>query len=227
MDGKYGYEICKRLFDLFCASAALLILSPLMLVIALLVRLDSPGPALYRAVRAGRYNVPFRMLKFRSMVVGADSMGGLSVGTDDPRVTRVGRFLRRYKLDELPQLLNVLKGEMSLVGPRPEFLQYTQQYKGEELSILSVPVGITDYASVAFIHMEELLGSGDPDRVYEERIRPLKNALRVRYVREQSFWVDLLILFRTLRCLAGVGDWDGLNAKQNHELAGEWHLGRR
>ncbi|HEX8600119.1 MAG TPA: sugar transferase [Chloroflexia bacterium] len=220
MDGKRGYEICKRLFDLFCASIALLILSPMLLAIAILVRLDSPGPALYRAVRAGRYNVPFHMLKFRSMVVGADTMGGLSVGRDDPRVTRIGRFLRKYKLDELPQLLNVLKGEMSLVGPRPEFLQYTQQYKGEELLILDVPVGITDYASVAFMRMEELLGNGDPDRAYEERIRPVKNALRVRYVREQSFWGDLLILFRTVRCL--VGDRDG-----GYEFAGEWHLSRR
>jgi lipopolysaccharide/colanic/teichoic acid biosynthesis glycosyltransferase len=232
MSGKYGYQICKRLFDLVFASIALLILSPLLLVIAILVRLDSPGPVLYGAVRAGRYNVPFRMLKFRSMVVGADSMGGLSVGKNDPRVTRVGRFLRRYKLDELPQLLNVLKGEMSLVGPRPEFLKYAQQYEGEELLILSVPVGITDYASVAFIRMDEWLGNGDPDRVYEEQIRPMKNALRVRYAREQSFWVDLLILFSTLRCLAGVEDWDGPNAKpeceaEPQELAGEWHLSRR
>ncbi|MDQ3706368.1 MAG: sugar transferase [Chloroflexota bacterium] len=220
MDGKRGYEICKRLFDLFCASIALLVLSPLLLAIAILVKLDSPGPVLYRALRAGRYNVPFHMLKFRSMVVGADTMGGLSVGRNDPRVTRVGRFLRKYKLDELPQLLNVLKGEMSLVGPRPEFLQYTQQYEGEELLILAVPVGITDYASVAFMRMEEFLGNGDPDRAYEEQIRPVKNALRVRYAREQSFWGDLVILFRTLRCL--VGDWDG-----GHELAGEWHLSRR
>jgi lipopolysaccharide/colanic/teichoic acid biosynthesis glycosyltransferase len=220
MDGKRGYEICKRLFDLFCASVALLVLSPLLLAIAIIVRLDSPGPVLYRALRAGRYNVPFYMLKFRSMVVGADAMGGLSVGRNDPRVTRVGRFLRKYKLDELPQLLNVLKGEMSLVGPRPEFLQYTQQYEGEELLILAVPVGITDYASVAFMRMEEFLGSGDPDRAYEEQIRPVKNALRVRYVREQSFRGDLVILFRTLRCL--VGDWDG-----GRELAGEWHLSRR
>jgi lipopolysaccharide/colanic/teichoic acid biosynthesis glycosyltransferase len=220
MDRKYSYEICKRLFDLFFASAALLILSPLLLVIALFVRLDSPGPVLYGALRAGRYNVPFRMLKFRSMVVGADSMGGLSVGRNDPRVTRVGRFLRRYKLDELPQLVNVLKGEMSLVGPRPEFLQYAQQYAGDELLILGVPVGITDYASVAFIRMEELLANGDPDRVYEEHIRPVKNALRVRYVREQCFWVDLLILFMTVRCLAG--DWH-----VGYEFAGERHLSRR
>lgn len=232
MNGKHGYQICKRLFDLFFASVALLILSPLLLVIAVLVRLDSPGPVLYGALRAGRYNVPFRMLKFRSMVVGADSMGGLSVGKNDPRVTRVGGFLRRYKLDELPQLLNVLKGEMSLVGPRPEFLKYAQQYEGEELLILNVPVGITDYASVAFIRMDELLGNGDPDSVYEEQIRPMKNALRVRYAQEQSFRVDLLILFSTLRCLAGVGDLDGLNAKpeceaEPHELAGEWHLSRR
>jgi lipopolysaccharide/colanic/teichoic acid biosynthesis glycosyltransferase len=220
MNGKYGYAICKRLFDLFCASAALLILSPFLLAIAILVRIDSPGPVLYGAVRAGRHNVPFRMLKFRSMVVGADCMGGLMVGKNDPRVTRVGRFLRRYKLDELPQLLNVLKGEMSLVGPRPEFIHYSQQYEGEELLILGVPVGITDYASVVFIHMEELLGTGDHDRVYEEHIRPLKNALRMRYVREQSFRVDLLILFRTLRCL--VGAWDG-----GYEFAGEWYLSRR
>lgn len=220
MNGKHGYAICKRLFDISCASTALLILSPLLLIIAILVWIDSPGPVLYGAVRAGRYNVPFRMLKFRSMVAGADCMGGLMVGKHDPRVTRVGRFLRRHKLDELPQLINVVKGEMSLVGPRPEFLHYSRQYEGEELLILGVPVGITDYASVVFLHMEELLGNADHDRAYEEHIRPLKNALRLRYVREQNFRVDLLILFRTMRCLAG--DWDG-----GYECAGEWYLGRR
>jgi len=137
--------------------------------------------------------------------MNAEAIGGPSTGKDDPRVTRVGRFLRRYKLDELPQLLNVLRGEMSIVGPRPEVPQYTALYEGDELLILTVRPGITDYASVEFAQLSEVLGSDDPDRMYEERVRPIKNALRVKYVKEQSLVVDLKIIALTVARLLRVG----------------------
>lgn len=191
--------MAKRLFDLLLAGAGVVCLAPVLILVGILVRLDSKGPALYRGVRSGRHGRPFRMLKFRTMVVGAEQLGGGSTGKDDPRVTRLGRLLRRYKIDELPQLLNVLKGEMSIVGPRPELPQYTSQYTGEEEIILTVLPGITDLASMEFARLDEVLGDSDPDRVYEDHVRPVKNALRVKYVSEQSFLGDLAIIFKTLR----------------------------
>lgn len=191
----------KRAFDIFCALVGIAALWPLGVVIALLVRWDSPGPVFYRGLRAGRYGVPFRIYKFRTMVVEAEKLSGLSTGKDDKRVTRIGRLLRRYKLDELPQLLNVLKGEMSIVGPRPEMLEYTQLYTSEEQLILSVRPGITDYASIEFVQLGEVLGTERPDEVYERRVRPIKNALRLKYVREQSLWGDVKIIVGTIRRL--------------------------
>ena len=135
------------------------------------------------------------------MIVNAETVGGLSTARDDPRVTKIGKFLRKYKLDELPQLINVLKGEMSIVGPRPEMPEYTSQYEGDEKIILTVKPGITDYASLEFIQLGEVLGADEPDRIYEEEIKPIKNALRVKYVKEQSFWGDIVIIFRTIRKL--------------------------
>jgi lipopolysaccharide/colanic/teichoic acid biosynthesis glycosyltransferase len=196
-----AYRFGKRAFDLTGALCGLAVLSPLMLAIAAAVKLDSWGPMLYLGTRTGQGGKPFRMFKFRTMVSNAERIGGPSTGLGDPRVTRVGRFLRRYKLDELPQLINVVRGEMSLVGPRPEVPQYTAEYRGDELLILTVKPGITDFASLEFIRLDEALGSHEPDRVYEEKVRPVKNALRVRYAREQSFRTDLSILFRTLRRL--------------------------
>lgn len=196
-----GYRAVKRVFDLAAALAGVAVLSPVLGAIAVAVKLDSLGPMLYLGTRTGRGGKPFRMMKFRTMVTEAERLGGPSTGLHDPRVTRVGRFLRRWKLDELPQLFNVVKGEMSLVGPRPEVPQYTAEYRGEELLILSVKPGITDFASLEFIRLDEALGSHEPDRVYEEQVRPVKNALRVRYTREQSFRTDLSILLRTLRRL--------------------------
>jgi lipopolysaccharide/colanic/teichoic acid biosynthesis glycosyltransferase len=138
------------------------------------------------------------------MVPNAEKLGGLSTAKDDPRVTKIGEFLRRYKLDELPQLMNVLKGEMSIVGPRPEMPEYTELYEGEEKLILSVRPGITDYASLEFIHLGEVLGNENPDQVYEQEVRPLKNALRVKYVKEQNFWGDIGIILKTLRKMFGL-----------------------
>jgi lipopolysaccharide/colanic/teichoic acid biosynthesis glycosyltransferase len=190
----------KRLFDIAASSFGLLILSPLFLVIAVLVRLDSPGPVFYRGRRAGWYGKPFRIFKFRTMVMNADKIGGPSSSADDPRITRVGRFLRRYKLDELPQLLNVVKGEMSLVGPRPEVLQEVLFYTEEEKRLLEVRPGITDWASIKFRNEGELLrGSVDPHQAYREKIRPEKIRLGLEYVRSNSLVTDCRIIFRTLK----------------------------
>lgn len=194
----------KRTFDLSCSLLGLILLFPLFIVIAVLIKVDSPGPVFYRGVRAGLHGKPFRIYKFRTMVVNAEKIGGESTGKDDPRITRVGRFLRRYKLDELPQLINVIRGEMSIVGPRPEVLTYTNRYEGDERLILTVRPGITDYSSIQFIQLGEVLGSEDPDRVYEEKVLPVKNALRLKYVKEQSFLGDLVIIAKTLLKLVGV-----------------------
>jgi len=190
--------LAKRIFDLIAAALGVLVLAPVYIAIALAIKLTSPGPVFYRGVRTGLHGKPFRIYKFRTMVVDAEKIGGPSTGKDDPRITPVGGFLRRYKLDELPQLFNVISGEMSLVGPRPEVPQYTDEYQGEELLILTVRPGITDYASIKFSRLDEVLGSEDPDRVYEEKVRPVKNALRIKYVKERSFWGDIALIFNTL-----------------------------
>lgn len=189
----------KRIFDLLAATCGLLLLLPLLLVIALAIKLTSPGPVLHRSLRSGRFGEPFGMFKFRTMVVNADKLGGLSTGKHDPRVTPIGRLLRRSKFDELPQLINVVRGEMSLVGPRPEFPYYTDQYSEDEKLILTVRPGLTDYASLHFRHLDEWLGSEQPDRVYEEQVKPVKNALRIRYVRDHTFTGDLVLIFQTLK----------------------------
>lgn len=191
----------KRIFDYMSAILGLLILAPFLIIVAILIWIDSNGPVFYRGVRSGQNGHLFRIFKFRTMVTNAENVGGLSTGKDDPRITRVGKYLRRYKLDELPQLINVLKGEMSIVGPRPEMPEYTSQYEGEEKIILTVKPGITDYASLEFIQLGDVLGTDEPDRVYEEKIKPIKNALRVKYVKEQSLWGDLVIIFKTIRKL--------------------------
>lgn len=192
----------KRLFDIVVSAVGILVFSPLLLAIAIWVRIDSPGPVFYRGERAGRYNRPFRIFKFRSMVMNADRIGGASTSARDPRVTRSGRFIRKHKVDELSQLLNVLAGDMSIVGPRPEVLAYTSKYEGEFKEILSVRPGITDWASIW--NTDEggvLAGALDPDRAYEILIQPTKLQLQLRYVRERSLWIDILIIFYTLRRL--------------------------
>jgi lipopolysaccharide/colanic/teichoic acid biosynthesis glycosyltransferase len=190
----------KRSVDLFFSAVGLILISPLLLLIALVIKVDSPGPVFYRGVRSGRYGKCFRIWKFRTMLVDSERFGG-TTGKDDPRVTRVGRFLRRYKFDELPQLMNVLTGDMSLVGPRPELEEHTSAYEGEEKLILSVRPGITDYASVQFRNLNELVGSEEPHRVFIEKFRPEKNRLRLAYVKQQSLREDMKILFKTLACV--------------------------
>lgn len=192
------YAVLKRLFDLVASLVALTLLSPLLLYLALRIKSYDGGPALYAGRRVGRDGKPFGMYKFRSMVLDADKIGGSSTPDDDPRITPVGKFLRRYKLDELPQLINVVKGEMSIVGPRPQVQWAVDLYTPEQRLVLSVPPGITDYASVRFPNEGEILkGSTDPDRDYMEKIHPEKMRLSLEYVRNRSLATDLKVIAQT------------------------------
>ena len=192
----------KRVFDFLASLVGLVLLAPLLIVLAVLIKLGSSGPVFYRGVRAGRYGKPFRIFKFRTMVINADKIGGPSSAADDPRITRIGNFLRRYKLDEVPQLLNVVKGEMSLVGPRPEVLPYVAMFSEEEKAILNVLPGITDWASIWNPDEGAILaGSPDPEKTYLEKIRPGKIRLQLEYVHNHSFGVDMHILAQTFKVL--------------------------
>jgi len=196
------YPILKRLFDFVVSLIVLLLISPALLAIAIWIKLDSPGPILYQGARVGKDGLMFKMYKFRTMVINADKIGGSSTPDDDARITRVGKFLRNYKLDELPQFINVLKGEMSLVGPRPQVKWAVDLYTPEERKVLSVPPGITDYASMHFPNEGEILkGSTDPDRDYMEKIHPKKMMLSLEYVRDRSMTVDISVLFKTLKAI--------------------------
>jgi lipopolysaccharide/colanic/teichoic acid biosynthesis glycosyltransferase len=175
--------------------------------------MTSSGKVFYRGVRAGKNEVSFKIYKFRTMVENAENIGGYSTSINDTRLTKIGRFLRKYKIDELPQFVNVIKGEMSLVGPRPQVLYYTNQYKGEEKSILSVRPGITDLASLYFSDMDKVLGFGNAERKYETEIEPVKNLLRLKYVNEQSFVLDMRILIETVFSLIGIKNITKLNIK--------------
>ncbi len=191
--------MAKRLFDLACSIAGLILLAPVLIVIAAAIKLEDGGPIFYRGLRVGQFGDPFQMLKFRTMVVDAERIGGSSTAEDDPRITRVGRFLRTYKLDELPQLINVLRGDMSLVGPRPQVAWAVALYDEEQRELLRVRPGITDYASIRFRNEGEILrGSIDPDRDYLERIAPEKIRLGLTYVRRHNLWIDLKILLATV-----------------------------
>jgi lipopolysaccharide/colanic/teichoic acid biosynthesis glycosyltransferase len=194
----------KRLFDVLLSALGLLILFPLILAIAVAVRVDSPGPAVFRQVRVGRGGRPFRMLKFRSMTTAQAPGAPLITAADDARVTRIGALLRRTKLDELPQLVNVLMGEMSFVGPRPELATYVALYPPQLREvILSVRPGITDEASIQFSNESELLaGAADPESCYLEEILPRKLELYASYVRQRTFGGDLRILLRTVALVA-------------------------
>ena len=194
----------KRLFDLAVGSVLTVLASPVLLVSSLLVKLTSDGPALYRAVRVGRGGVPFTMFKLRSMYVTDAPGGSPTTGLNDPRVTPVGRVLREAKLDELPQLLNVLRGDMSLVGPRPEVPECVVLYTPAQREILSVRPGMTDLASIEFADLAATVGeSEDPHQVYMDRVFDEKNRLRLEYVQRQSWRLDLQILWRTLLRVAG------------------------
>lgn len=191
-------DAVKRAFDVAVASVGVGILWPVLAGTTVLVRLDSPGPAIYLGVRTGRGGKPFHIFKFRTMSVDAERLG-TTTHVDDPRITRVGRVLRRYKLDELPQLFNVILGDMSIVGPRPEVEEHTAEYTAEERQIFDVRPGITDFASIRFVDMAKELGTVDPHRAYLERVRAEKNRLRLQYVRTRSMIVDMRIILETTR----------------------------
>ena len=188
----------KRLFDFIAAFCGLLITSPLLIIISIWVKFDSKGPVFYRPERGGRFGIPFRIYKFRSMVIDADKIGGPTTSGNDPRVTRSGRFIRKCKLDEISQLLNVVRGEMSLVGPRPEVIWKVKKYSQEEKRTLELRPGITDWASIWNSDEGGVLADAlDPDAVYEEVIRPIKMKLQLYYYETRSFFEDLKIIFYT------------------------------
>ncbi len=192
--------ILKRAFDLLISITGLIILSPFLLIISFFIFSNDSGPVFYKANRIGYLGRQFRMYKFRTMVIDADKKGPSSATSSDHRITGIGKFLRKYKLDEMPQLLNVLTGEMSMVGPRPEEKKFTDLFNAHEKMILSVKPGITDWASLWNSNEGEILeGSDDPDLTYFQLIRPEKIQLQIKYVNECNFLIDLKIFFLTVR----------------------------
>jgi len=192
----------KRFFDILLSLIVLTIGLPFGLLIGLLIVLDTKGHVLYKQCRVGRNNVDFQLYKFRTMCAEADKGSLITVGANDSRVTRVGRFLRRYKIDEFPQFINILKGEMSVVGPRPEVRKYVEMYTPEQMRVLSVRPGLTDYASIRYVNENELLAaSEDPDKTYIEEIMPDKLALNLQYIEEQSLWTDFKIILQTFAAI--------------------------
>ena len=192
----------KRLFDIVASCIWLIVLSPLLLAVAIWIKLDSKGPVFYRQVRVGRYNKDFRIFKFRSMRMGSDKGSLVTIGGRDPRVTRSGYFIRKYKLDELPQLLNVLLGDMSLVGPRPEVRHYVNYWTPKQMHVLDVRPGLTDPASIKFRNENDLLEQvEDPEAYYINVIMQEKIKLYLEYVEQASFGYDLKLLFKTLKVI--------------------------
>lgn len=189
----------KRIFDMIASGCGLIVLSPIFIVIAIWVKLDSKGPVFYRQIRVGKDNKDFRLFKFRSMKIGADRQGLITVGGRDPRVTRSGYYIRKYKLDELPQLINVFIGDMSVVGPRPEVRKYVDLYTPGQMRVLSVRPGITDLASIRYRNENELLETvDDPETYYREVIMQDKLKINLEYVDNRSFWGDIKLIFATL-----------------------------
>ena len=188
-----------RFCDIVLSCLGLLLLSPLFAVVAVWIVIDNPGPIFYRQMRVGKDGKDFGLLKFRSMRVGADKSSLITIGEHDSRITRAGYYIRKYKLDELPQLWNVLTGDMSLVGPRPEVRRYVDMYTDEQRQVLTVRPGITDYASIEYIDENRLLAQAeDPDRTYIEEILPAKIALNMRYIKHQTLGEYMKIIFLTL-----------------------------
>jgi lipopolysaccharide/colanic/teichoic acid biosynthesis glycosyltransferase len=192
----------KRVFDIFCSLIGLFLLLPFIIIISIVIIFNDFGPVFYKAPRVGQNGKIFKMFKFRTMVVNADKIGASSTKSSDSRITGAGKFLRKYKLDEIPQLINVLIGNMSLVGPRPDVKTFTDMFTDEEKAILSVKPGITDYASIWNSDEGKILeGAEDPDKAYIELIWPDKKKLQLKYVKERSFWIDIKIIFLTLKAV--------------------------
>ena len=190
----------KRAFDIFCSFIGLIILSPLFISVCLLIILTSKGGIFFLQTRVGKNNSHFKLFKFRTMFTNSDKKGLLTVGAKDPRITSVGYYLRKYKLDELPQLLNVFFGSMSLVGPRPEVRKYVDLYSAEQKKVLLVKPGITDYASLEYFSENELLAkSSSPEKTYINEIMPAKLELNKKYILKNNVWIDIKIIFKTLK----------------------------
>jgi lipopolysaccharide/colanic/teichoic acid biosynthesis glycosyltransferase len=188
-----------RIFDILFSAIGLILLFPLFLILAIWIKIDSKGPFFYKQTRVGKDNKDFKLFKFRSMVPDADKKGLITVGGQDPRVTRSGYFIRKFKLDELPQFINVFKGEMSLVGPRPEVRKYVDLYNDEQQKVLSVKPGITDYASIEYIDENEMLGKAEnPEQVYIEQIMPEKIRYNMKYINNKSILEYFKIIFLTI-----------------------------
>ncbi|MCS2714820.1 sugar transferase [Bacteroides thetaiotaomicron] len=188
-----------RFLDIFFSFCGLLLFLPVFLILYLFIRIESKGPGFYSQIRVGKGGKDFRLYKFRSMRVGADKKGLITVGGRDSRITRVGYFIRKYKLDELPQLWNVLLGDMSLVGPRPEVRKYVDMYTEDQWKVLSVRPGITDYASIEYVDENEILGKAiDPDKVYVEQIMPDKIRYNMKYIQSCSVWEYFKVIILTI-----------------------------
>lgn len=205
-NSKLGYEsvynrIFKRCLDFTIALVAIIVLFPIILIFSLAVMIDDGFPIFYTPLRGGYKGKPFKIIKYRTMVRDADKIGGGTTALNDPRITKVGSILRKVKADEIVQIFNVLTGTMSFVGPRPELLQYTEQYTEEESVILKVRPGITDYSSLEFINLDEIVGGQNADEMYEKYVLKRKNQLRIKYAEEVSLKTDFIILFKTVWCV--------------------------
>jgi lipopolysaccharide/colanic/teichoic acid biosynthesis glycosyltransferase len=196
--------LLKRLFDICCSLFGLILLLPFLLIISLFIIINNGFPVFYLQTRVGKNNIDFKLFKFRTMYKDADKKGLLTVGGRDPRVTPIGYYLRKYKLDELPQLLNVLFGSMSLVGPRPEVRKYVDMYNAEQKKVLNAKPGITDLASLEYINENELLAqSSNPEETYIKEIMPAKLELNKKYIHTQGLATDLGIIFKTIKKIVG------------------------
>ena len=196
-NGVYNRYI-KRILDIIITGLALVVLWPLYFILALLIAFEDGFPVFYRADRGGYRGEEFKICKFRTMVKNADKIGGGTTALNDPRITKIGNFLRKTKLDEIPQIAQVFLGKMSLIGPRPELLKYVNQYEGEEKDILQVRPGITDFSCLEYINLDEIVGSENADEMYERHVLKNKNKLRIKYAHSVSFKTDMLILFKTI-----------------------------
>lgn len=196
-------KVIKRIFDFVCSSLGIIVLSPILILIAIMIKTDSNGPVFFKQIRVGEKNREFEILKFRTMVVDAEKLGRQITVGNDSRITKIGAFIRKYKLDELPQLINVLKGDMSLVGPRPEVPRYVKLYNEEQRKVLEVKPGITDLASIRYRDENELLGAAEnPDEFYINIIMPDKLALNLEYINRNNIFFDIYIIIKTIiKCI--------------------------
>jgi lipopolysaccharide/colanic/teichoic acid biosynthesis glycosyltransferase len=194
--------VAKRIFDGLFSSIGLIFISPIFILLSILIALDSQGGIFYKQVRIGKNMRPFKLLKFRTMYANSDRKGLLTVGNKDNRITRIGYYLRKYKLDELPQLINVLIGDMSFVGPRPEVEKYVKLYNNEQQKVLSVKPGITDWASIRYVNESELLAqSCEPEKTYINEIMPAKLAINLEYVKQNNLLIDIKIILHTFKAI--------------------------